>query len=48
MYGTDSVSKVCGVSAPPPRLTPLGAALLAVLIAVPGGGLIALVDWLVF
>ena len=34
---------VLGVDAPGPRLTPLGAALVALAVALPAGGLIALV-----
>ena len=40
-------SAVLGHVAPGPRLTPLGAALLALAVALPVGGLIGLVDWLV-
>ena len=32
------------VHAPPPRLTPLGAALLALLVALPGGGAVWLIS----
>ena len=38
---------VLGVSAPPVRLTPLGAALLAIVVAVPGGLLVAAIGRLV-
>ncbi len=37
---------VHGQTLPEPRLTPLGAALLALAIAVPVGGLIWLAEWL--
>lgn len=38
--------KVKGHHAPPVRLTPLGAALLAAAVAIPGGLLLMLADWL--
>jgi hypothetical protein len=41
-----AVDRVFGHDAPGPRLTTLGAALLALAVAVPVGGLIGLVDWL--
>jgi hypothetical protein len=37
---------VFGQHAPSPRLTPAGAALLALGVALPGGALIGLVAWL--
>lgn len=37
---------VLGKHARPVRLTPLGAALLALAVALPAGGLLALLDWL--
>lgn len=37
---------VAGVVAPPPRLTVLGAALAALLIAIPGGGVVWLISLL--
>ena len=37
---------VLGHDAPGPRLMPLGAALVALAVALPVGGLIGLVDWL--
>jgi hypothetical protein len=40
-------TKTPGTHAPGPRLTPLGAALLAFVVAVPGGLLIGLVGWLI-
>ena len=39
--------KIAGHDAPGPRLTPLGAALIALLFALPAGAVIALIDWLV-
>jgi hypothetical protein len=35
-----------GITAPAPRLTPAGAALLALAAALPGGLLIGLIGWL--
>lgn len=37
---------VYGQVAPAPRLTPLGAALLALAVALPAGAVLALIDWL--
>ncbi|MCV2893268.1 hypothetical protein [Lentibacter sp. XHP0401] len=37
---------VFGQSLPAPRLTPLGAALLALAIALPVGAVLSLLDWL--
>jgi hypothetical protein len=37
---------VLGVTAPSVRLTPLGAALLALVLALPGGALLGVVAWL--
>lgn len=37
---------VLGHDAPGPRLTRMGAALMALAVALPGGALIALADWL--
>ncbi|MCW1956546.1 hypothetical protein [uncultured Lentibacter sp.] len=39
---------VFGQTLPAPRLTPLGAALLALAIALPCGGVLGLLDWLFF
>ena len=36
---------VLGIVAPGVRLTPLGAALIAVIVSVPGGLLVAVLDW---
>jgi len=38
--------RVLGIIAPAPRLTPLGAALLALAVALPGGALVAVLAWL--
>ncbi len=40
-----SALAVMGVTAPSARLTPLGAALLAMVVAVPGGVAISLIGW---
>ncbi|WP_176556167.1 hypothetical protein [Rubellimicrobium rubrum] len=40
-----SAFTVMGVTAPSARLTRLGAALLAIVIAVPGGVVIGLIGW---
>ena len=42
-----SAGRVFGHDAPGPRLTPLGAALVGLAVALPVGGLIGLVDWLI-
>lgn len=39
---------VFGQSLPAPRLTPLGAALMALLVALPCGVLLSVVEWLLF
>jgi len=38
--------RVLGIIAPAPRLTPLGAAMLALAVALPGGALVAVLAWL--
>jgi hypothetical protein len=42
------MAKVYGVAIPPPRPTPLGAALVAAACALAGGALLALLEWAVF
>ncbi|WP_368183613.1 hypothetical protein [Aestuariibius sp. HNIBRBA575] len=40
---TDPAQTVYGQSAPTPRLTPFGAALIAICVAIPGGAIIGVV-----
>jgi len=40
-------TRVCGLSAPSAKLTPFGAALVAAAVALPAGGVIALIDLLI-
>ncbi|WP_268952262.1 hypothetical protein [Salibaculum griseiflavum] len=42
------MTRVYGLSIPPPRPTPLAAALVAAACALAGGALLALLDWAVF
>lgn len=44
---TAPIPTVRGINAPTVRLTPLGAALIAAMVAIPAGLLIGLIDWLV-
>lgn len=41
-----NINPVLGVSALSPRLTPVGAAIVALMIALPCGAIISLIDWL--
>jgi hypothetical protein len=43
--GSMAAKPVLGVTAPPVRLTPFGAALVALAVAVPGGLIVAVVGW---